>query len=223
MWSRSQAAGVASAAGEDAVGVAQEDQFAHRGGWVVLVDRRRSLARSRTGRRMTLPAGGGVPGEPVGQELGGGGAELLDRHRAGAVAGEVLGGEVQVEVHAVPPVLVLGACGVAAGQQVQGVLGVGEDPDRRGAADVEVIGVAERLELAGDAGDGLVEERGVGGVQGHEHVGGGGADRVLDPDAAAWRAGDLRRRRRGRGRSTAGPRRRAGWRRPGGSCRGSRR
>ena len=54
------------------------------------------------------------------------------------------------------------------------MLGVGEDPDGAGAADVEVVGVAERAEVGGDAGDGLVEQQGVGGVQGHDDVGGGG-------------------------------------------------
>ena len=38
MWSRSQVLSC-GAAGEDAVAVAQEDVFAHRLGWVVLVDR----------------------------------------------------------------------------------------------------------------------------------------------------------------------------------------
>ena len=65
------------------------------------------------------------------------------------------------------------------------MLGVGEDPDRAGAADLEGLGVAEVVEVAGDPGEGLVEEPRVGGVQGHHHIGGGrctGA--VAQPDTA---------------------------------------
>ena len=82
--------GVAAAAGEHAVGVAQQDLFAHRWGWVVLVDRP-VVAQVEDGAEVDLAADGAVPGQPVGEELGGGGAELLDRHRAGAVAGAVAG------------------------------------------------------------------------------------------------------------------------------------
>ena len=64
------------------------------------------------------------------------------------------------------------------------MLGVGEDPDRACAADLEVLGVAELLEVAGDPGDGLVEEQRVGGVQGHRDVGGGRGAAVAQPDAA---------------------------------------
>ena len=70
-------------------------------------------------------------------------------------------------------------------EEVDGVLRVGEDPHRPGAADVEVLGVAEGGELGGDDGDGSVEGHRVGGVQGHVHVGGGGVAAVLDPDPAA--------------------------------------
>ncbi len=45
--------GVAAAAGEDAVGVAQDHGFAHGFGWVVLVHGLSEL-RSRTGRRVIL-------------------------------------------------------------------------------------------------------------------------------------------------------------------------
>ena len=64
------------------------------------------------------------------------------------------------------------------------MLGVGEDPDRAGPADVEGLGVAELVEVGGDPADGLVEELGVGGVQGHQHVGGGRGAAVAEPDAA---------------------------------------
>ena len=53
------------------------------------------------------------------------------------------------------------------------MLGVGEDPDRPGAAYVEGLGVAEVLQVAGEAAHGLVEQQRVGGVQRHQHVGGG--------------------------------------------------
>ena len=43
---------------------------------------------------------------------------------------------------------------------------------------------AELVQVVGDPGDGLVEDGGVGGVQGHEHVGGGGVPGVPDPHAA---------------------------------------
>ena len=68
--------------------------------------------------------------------------------------------------------------------QVEGVLGVGEDPDGASPADVESLGVAELFEVGGDPADGLVEELGVGGVQGHHHVGGGRGAAVAQPDTA---------------------------------------
>src|SRR3954451_8601573 len=66
--------GVAAAAGEDAVGVAQHAELAHRIGWVVLVDRGRSCeVQDRSDGDPS--AGGGVAGEPVVEELGGDRAE----------------------------------------------------------------------------------------------------------------------------------------------------
>ncbi len=64
------------------------------------------------------------------------------------------------------------------------MLGVGEDPDGVGSADIEGLGVAELLEVGGDPGEGLVEQQGVGGVQGHRDVGGGRRAGVAQPDAA---------------------------------------
>ena len=88
----------------------------------------------------------------------------------------LVGVEVDVEVHRAST-RGCGCC-VAAGHEVEGVLGVGEDPDRSCPPDVERVGVAELREFAGDAADGLVEEQGVGGVQGHHDVGGGGVAAV---------------------------------------------
>ena len=73
---------------------------------------------------------------------------------------------------------------LASGHQVEGVLGVGQDPCRAGAAYVEWVGVAELTEVVGDPGDALVEQLGVGGVQGHQHVSGGRRAAGLDPDSA---------------------------------------
>ncbi len=93
-----------------------------------------------------------------------------------------VGGEVDVEVRGSTGGARLGA--FYAGEEVEGVLGVGEDPDGSGSADVEGVGVAEGAELAGDAAEGLVEELGVGGVQGHEHIGGRGGSAGVVPDAS---------------------------------------
>src|SRR4051794_14224484 len=81
-------AGVAAAAGEDAVGIAQDAELAHRRGRVVPVHRS-LLTKVEDGAEDHLAAGGGVPDEPVRDQLGGGGAEPLDRHRPSPGAGSV--------------------------------------------------------------------------------------------------------------------------------------
>ncbi len=73
---------------------------------------------------------------------------------------------------------------VAAGHEVQGVLRVGQDADGAGAADVEGVAVAEVAEVGGDPTDTLVEEEGVGGVEGHPDVGGRGCAAGAQPHSA---------------------------------------
>lgn len=85
---------------------------------------------------------------------------------------------LEVEQHPLVEVQEQGRCrlgrpGVDAGEQVEGALGVGEDPDRAGAAHLERVVVAQTLQRAGAAGDGRVERRGVGGVEAHRDVGRG--------------------------------------------------
>ena len=145
---------------------------------------RRGRVQVEDGAQDDLAAGGGVAGEPVGQELGGGGAELLDRDRTGVLTVEVLRSQVDEQVHPRPGTR--GGCGVGvAVEEVEGVLGVGEDPDCPGSACVDRSGVAEGVQLGGQDGDGLVEREGVGGVERHHHIGGGGVVAVLDPDPAS--------------------------------------
>ena len=118
---------------------------------------------------------------------GGGGAQLLDRGRAGAccqVVGEVGWGEVDVEVRRSGAGTLAGRRTFAAGEQVQGVLWVGEDPDRAGPAHIDGVGVAEIFEVACDPADGRVEEVGVGGVQRHRDVSGRGTTVPPQPDTA---------------------------------------
>src|SRR3954447_15103040 len=66
--------GVADAAGEDAVGVAQQAELSHRSGWVVLVDRGGGggVVEVEDGSDDDPSAGGCIPGEPFGEELVGG-------------------------------------------------------------------------------------------------------------------------------------------------------
>ena len=135
----------------------------------MLVDRG-LIGQVEDGSDDDLAACGGVAGEPVVQEVGGGGSELLDADGTG-----LFGVEVDVEIHRTST---HGRGCVASGHEVEGVLGVGEDPDRPCPPDVELVGVAELAEFAGDATDGLVEQQGVGGVQGHHDVGGGGVAAV---------------------------------------------
>ena len=96
--------------------------------------------------------------------------KLLDGHRTGLV-----GVEVHVEVHGTST---HAGCCVAAGQEVEGVLGVGEDPDSPGPAHIQLVRVTQGTEFVGEAADGLVEQQRVGGVQGHHEVGGGGVAAV---------------------------------------------
>ncbi len=74
---------------------------------------------------------------------------------------------------------------VAAGHEVQGVLGVGQDADGAGAADVEGVAVAEVAEVGGDPTHGGVEQQRVGGVQGHPDVGGRWCAAGAQPHSAA--------------------------------------
>jgi len=78
-----------------------------------------------------------------------------------------------------PGVAGFAAVGTGIGQEVQGFLGVGEDPDGACSADVEGVGVAECAEGGGDCGDGVVEREGVGGVGDDGHGGGGGGVAVV--------------------------------------------
>ena len=73
---------------------------------------------------------------------------------------------------------------LAAGHQVQGVLGVGEDPHGAGSALVEGVGVAEGVQVGRDPGQGLVEELCVGGLQGHGDLGGRRGGAVAQPHPA---------------------------------------
>ena len=111
MWSRSQARESRGATGEDAVRVAQHHGLAHRFGWVVLVHGHLGVEVEDRAEG-DLGAGCCEPGEPVGEQLGGGRAELLDRGGTGAVGevcGQVCGGEVHVEVRGTARARWLGA------------------------------------------------------------------------------------------------------------------
>jgi len=77
-------AGVAPAAGKHAVGVAQEHGLAHGWGWVVLVDRGVGV-EVEDGPQGDLGASLGESGEPVVEQGGSGGAQLLDRDSASPV------------------------------------------------------------------------------------------------------------------------------------------
>ena len=140
-----------------------------------------SLARSRTGRTMSLPpALAWRVSQPVRRSVV---AAPSFSIATAPVPSRSSGVRWRNRFMAPAPG---GGCGaVAAGHEVEGVLGVGEDPDCTCPADVDGVSVAEFLEVSGDAADGLVEQQGVGGVEGHDHVGGGGVAAVLDPDTTA--------------------------------------
>jgi hypothetical protein len=80
--------------------------------------------------------------------------------------------QVQVQLHPAAT----GAFGeFAGGEQVQGLLRVGEDPDRLGPADLERVGVPEPAQPGGEVGQGVVQVQRVQGVQAHVDLGGGRA------------------------------------------------
>ena len=166
--------GVTSAAGEDAARITQEDLLAHRRRRVMLVHGPSGVEVEDRAQH-DLPAGPGEPGEPVGEQPGGRGTEAFDGDRTRATRSQsavhVFGREVHEQVrHAAAATRAGGA--VAPRHQVQRVLGVGEDPHRAGPADVEGVAVTELTQVRGHPSHALVEEVGVGGVQGHPHLGG---------------------------------------------------
>ena len=65
------------------------------------------------------------------------------------------------------------------------MLWVGEGPDRVRSADIEGPGLTQDLEVARNPGDGLVEEEGVGSVQGHHHIRGRRTCAVTQPHTPA--------------------------------------
>ena len=86
---------------------------------------------------------------------------------------------------------VVGWSGLGAVGEVEGALGVGEQAEGGGLADVEGAVVAEPAQDAGEVPDGGLQVEGVEGVEAGGDVGGGGGGAVVEPDAAGVQGGLL--------------------------------
>ncbi len=157
-------------------------------------------------------------GEPGFEEGQGGGPEPLNPAAAGSgrAGGQVGQREVQIDHRTAGPGSAAGAAGsrrvgasaglprlpvsgpsgllglgVGGVEEVQDALRAGQQPQGMGASPVEVVGVAQCLELGGGPGQGVVEVERVQGVQHPGDRGGRGGLAVVEPDPASGQGGFL--------------------------------
>jgi hypothetical protein len=164
------------AAGEDADRLAEPDLVRHPGRWVV--------GAHGVGAREVedrLHHDGGV-GEPGLEEVGGQDAEPFDGDRGGVRVEVVQGGPVEMQEQGGRRGS-LGR-GVGTGEEVEGALRVGQDAGGAGTSYLERVGVAQGLQGPRTAGDRGVERLGVGGVESHRDLGGGGSGAPSEDDLA---------------------------------------